>query len=182
MPCGVAWFTKNERASGNASASNVTILMPLSAPCAARSRCPPCFPPRPRSTSTAPSVIQFSTISFCFAAWSRSGRRTAIRRRVPSRLCRRRPLHEEVGVALAFGRHRDHELGIGLRRHSRAVAHNKREKRSRRDFMWSGGEDWGKKAEDAKKVQPAWRFGRSVDNIWHTTLPAQCEQQQRSVP
>ena len=66
MPSGVAWFTKNDRASGRASASYVMTLMPLL--CALRSavEMPSRFSHAAAITST-PSAIQFSTISFCFA-------------------------------------------------------------------------------------------------------------------
>ena len=66
MPSGVAWLTKKSRASGSASASQVSTLMPRSRALRSTVEMPPRFSTATAITSTF-RVIQFSTTSFCLA-------------------------------------------------------------------------------------------------------------------
>ena len=66
MPSGVAWFTKKSRASGSASASQVTTLMPRAAGLAQHRGDALAVLDATAITST-PRVIQVSTTSFCLA-------------------------------------------------------------------------------------------------------------------
>ena len=72
MPSGVAWLTKKSRASGSASASHVSTLMPRSRALRSTVEMPARFSTATAMTSTL-RVIQFSTTSFCFAASSPVG-------------------------------------------------------------------------------------------------------------
>ncbi len=66
IPRGVAWLTNRSRASGSASASQVTTLIPFARALRRTEEIPSRF-----STATAiastPRVIQVSTMSFCLA-------------------------------------------------------------------------------------------------------------------
>ena len=72
MPSDVAWFTKKSRASGSASASQVSTLMPRWRAFRSTVEMPARFSTATAITST-PRVIQFSITSFCRAASSPVG-------------------------------------------------------------------------------------------------------------
>ena len=119
MPSGVAWLTKKSRASGSASASQVTTLMPL--------------PRALRSTVEIPS--RFSTLTAIdvdaagdpglddLVLLGRVGVGRAVPDQLDAQLLRRLlgalAAADEVGVALALGHHRD---GDGCCRRCRAAA------------------------------------------------------------
>ena len=66
IPCGVAWLTKKSRASGSASASQVTTLMPFARALRSTVEIASWFSTLTAIAST-PRVIQASTTSFCLA-------------------------------------------------------------------------------------------------------------------
>ena len=103
IPSGVAWLTKKSRASGSASASQVTTLMPRWRALRSTVEMPSRFSTATAITST-PRVIQVSTTSFCLAG-------VEVGRAVPDQLDAELPRRllgagaaaDEVRIALALG-------------------------------------------------------------------------------
>ena len=106
-PSGVAWLTKKSRASGSASASQVSTLMPRSRALRSTVEMPARF-----STATAIAstlrVIQFSTSSFCLAA-SRPVGPSQISSTPSSCAASSAPARQltKYGIALGLRHHRD---------------------------------------------------------------------------
>ena len=109
IPSGVAWLTKKSRASGSASASQVTTLIPLARALRSTEEIPSRFSTATAMTST-PRVIQ---VSIDLVLLGRVGVGRAVPDQLDAQLLRRLlgPLAagDEVGVALALGHHRDGE-------------------------------------------------------------------------
>ena len=103
MPSGVAWLTKNSRASGSASASHVSTWMPRARAFRRTVEIPARFSTATAMTSTR-RVIQFSISSFCFAA-SRLVGPSQIKSTFRSRAASSAPARQltKYGSPLAFG-------------------------------------------------------------------------------
>ncbi len=128
MPSDVAWLTKKSRASGSASASHVSTLMPRCRALRSTVEMPARFSTATAMTST-PRVIQFSITSFCRAASSPVGP-SQISSAPSSFAASSAPTRQltKYGIALRLRHHRDHRPRL-RRRSGRAAGRARRRRR-----------------------------------------------------